>query len=73
MTRRRDTADYDWIVVWSEPLLSMIALPVDDVADHRTDDPHCWCCPLIEDAVIVHQARDGRQRWERYRREDDAA
>jgi hypothetical protein len=38
--------------------------PIEDLRDHQSGVA-CWCRPFMEDDVIVHNALDGREKWER--------
>jgi hypothetical protein len=38
--------------------------PVNDLKPHCTDSPVCWCEPVIDGALIIHNAADGREFFE---------
>lgn len=42
--------------------------PVADLREHAPDDPQCWCRPRWVDDVLVHNAMDRREEYERGRR-----
>jgi hypothetical protein len=37
-------------------------LPVNDLRGHSLTD--CWCCPVYDEGVIVHNSLDGREFYE---------
>lgn len=40
-------------------------VPVDDLREHSTDSAvMCWCRPVEDDGVIVHNSMDGREKFE---------
>lgn len=38
--------------------------PLDDLKPHVVDGGKCWCEPRDVDGIIVHNALDGRERYE---------
>jgi hypothetical protein len=39
--------------------------PVGDLREHSTDaDKPCWCRPVEDDGVVVHNSMDGREDYE---------
>ena len=38
-------------------------VPVNDLRDHVTS-VDCWCCPIDDDGIIVHNSLDGREKYE---------
>lgn len=39
--------------------------PLDDLREHTMDE-RCWCKPfLVDGTIVVHNAMDGRERFER--------
>lgn len=42
--------------------------PINDLLEHRLDDPDCWCDPKVEIVgaalVITHNSFDGREHKE---------
>lgn len=43
--------------------------PMRDLRQHITDGGQCWCAPVTEDGVVIHNAMDGRERYERGERQ----
>jgi hypothetical protein len=39
-------------------------IPVDDLREHHAS-LECWCGPVEDDGVVVHNALDGREAYER--------
>jgi hypothetical protein len=37
--------------------------PVDDLREHVVTD--CWCGPVDDDGIVVHNSLDGREMYER--------
>ncbi len=37
--------------------------PVDDLREHAVTD--CWCGPVDDDGIVVHNSLDGREMYER--------
>ena len=37
--------------------------PVDDLREHAVTD--CWCGPLDDDDIVIHNSLDGREIYER--------
>ena len=37
--------------------------PVDDLREHVVTD--CWCGPVEDDGIVVHNCLDGREMYER--------
>jgi len=37
--------------------------PVNDLREHSVTD--CWCGPVDDDGIVVHNSRDGREMYER--------
>lgn len=42
-------------------------LPIDDLRPHE-HGPECWCQPIDNDGVFVHNSLDRREEYERGRR-----
>lgn len=42
-------------------------IPIEDLRVHRWG-LKCWCAPTLDDGVIVHQAMDKREEYERGRK-----
>ena len=40
--------------------------PLNDLREHEVDGGYCWCRPKVDfdEAVIIHNAMDGREQWE---------
>jgi hypothetical protein len=36
--------------------------PVDDLREHSVKD--CWCGPLDDDGIVIHNSLDGREMYE---------
>lgn len=43
-------------------------VPCNDLREHDTDGEECWCCPRLEDGVVIHNSADGREAYEDGRR-----
>jgi hypothetical protein len=43
--------------------------PLDDLRDHIVDGRPCWCNPFDDDGVVVHNAADEREKYERGERQ----
>jgi hypothetical protein len=37
--------------------------PVDDLREHAVTD--CWCGPVDDDGIVIHNSLDGREMYER--------
>ncbi len=37
--------------------------PVDDLREHSVTD--CWCQPIDDEGIVVHNSLDGREQYER--------
>jgi hypothetical protein len=44
--------------------LRMHVLPLSDLREHEVS-LECWCGPVEDDGVVVHNALDGREAYER--------
>ena len=40
-------------------------VPINDTREHECTAYNCWCCPVNEDGVIVHNSEDQREHYER--------
>ena len=38
-------------------------MPIGDLRDH-SDDKKCWCNPVYDDGLYIHNAMDGREKFE---------
>lgn len=38
--------------------------PLEDLRDHVLEGLTCWCRPVMDDGVIVHNAMDRREEYE---------
>ena len=38
-------------------------LPVEDAREHETSFD-CWCGPRVEEGMVIHNADDGREKFE---------
>lgn len=39
--------------------------PMDDLKDHEAENPHCWCKPIDDEGLLVHNSMDKREFYER--------
>lgn len=39
--------------------------PVCDLREHIATGVECWCHPQIIDGIVIHNAMDGREQFER--------
>jgi len=39
--------------------------PLDDLRGHIPDAAACWCKPFMDDGILVHNAMDEREKYER--------
>jgi hypothetical protein len=44
--------------------LRMHVLPLSDLREHEVS-LECWCDPVDDDGIVVHNALDGREAYER--------
>jgi len=42
--------------------------PVEDMKPHVLDGDTCWCCPCVEDDLVIHNAMDERETYEQGRK-----
>lgn len=38
--------------------------PIDDLKPHVLEGDYCWCQPVLEDDLIVHNSLDERESYE---------
>lgn len=43
-------------------------VPLDDLKDHDGENEKCWCNPWWDEDILVHDAMDMRQEYERGRK-----
>lgn len=43
-------------------------IPINDLKDHEGENDQCWCIPWWDENILVHEAMDKRQEFERGRR-----
>lgn len=39
--------------------------PLNDLREHDADSPACWCHPLFDDGILIHNSMDLREEYER--------
>lgn len=42
--------------------------PLDDLREHEPDNADCWCRPLEDEGLLIHNSMDQRETYERGRR-----
>ena len=40
-------------------------VPIGDLKPHMADNRLCWCKPLMEDGLLIHNSMDRRELYER--------
>lgn len=38
-------------------------VPLDDFREHALSSD-CWCLPMVDDDIVIHQSMDGREAYE---------
>lgn len=42
--------------------------PLNDLREHVLDGISCWCCPKLDDGIIIHNSMDQREAYEEGRK-----
>lgn len=40
-------------------------LPINDLKPHKETGVDCWCRPIIDDNIVIHNSMDRRELYER--------
>lgn len=52
-----------WQILYTEQTSTPHVVPIDDLREHQP--VNCWCCPTIDENVLVHHSMDLREEFER--------
>jgi hypothetical protein len=50
-----------WQVLGPTMLNCATVFPLDDLHEHDPDNSSCWCRPIYDDGILVHNSMDGRE------------
>ena len=54
-----------WVALAATDRELACVYPVADLREHQTFGSKCWCQPIINDGVVIHNAMDQREKYER--------
>lgn len=59
---------FDTLFDGSDAHMMTHVVPVNDLKEHVTDGAECWCNPVIDDLVVIHNSMDERESYEEGRK-----